>query len=338
MRGWVRSRSRSRSEWIAHDALVLGLALALAGCGTQPTTPQPVARVGGVALDAAVVEHVAARDGLSPDDARARAVDTLRLVAAGHEQHDGSRDPAASEGLAPRRAEHLRRAARARLWLSERFEPEHRPQDIPDDEPRLVRARQDPRLVHPEIYVACQVVAQPPDVESLDAKAAITGVLEWRAAAERALEPVRARIERNVPVGDSEACSLIEREVELSGPAEDPRVEVSFERAAGFDLDACAEQDAAGACTQPRFDPAWTDRVRALAGVGFSSPFFTRFGLHLVYVEQRLPAQPAGDPATEQRVRESVLDAWRAEAFALELEALGGARTVRMVLVEDDAR
>ncbi len=331
MHGWARWRSRWRSERIRGGVLVL----VLAGCGSE-RAPQPVARVDELVLDAAVVEHIAARDGLSPEAARARAVDTLRLVAAGRERHaQGKADP--GPVLSPRRAEHLRRAARARLWLSERFEPEHGPQDIPDDDPRLVRARLDPRLVHPEIHVACQVVVEPPpEVTALEAKAAITVDPAWREAAQAAAAPLLARIERNVPVGDAEACALVEREVELSGPAEDPRLQITFSRAGGFDLDACAELDEAGACSKPRFDPEWTARVRALAVPGRTAPFFTRFGLHLVQLEQRLPPQPADDPATEQAVRASVLDPWRAEAFDRRLEALGRARTVRLALAAED--
>lgn len=300
-------------------------------------TPQPVARVGGLVLDASVVEHVAARDGLSREDARARAIDTLRLVAAGREQHAAGRaDP--GPVLAARRTEHLVRAARARLWLTERFEPEHRPEDIPSDHPGLVRARQDPRLVHPELYRVCQVVVEPPlDVTELSAKAAITSDPAWREAARAALAPVLARIERNVPVDDAEACRLIEREVELSGAGEDPRLVVSFPRPGGFDLDACLEPDDAGGCSKPRFDPEWTAKVRAQAVPGRSMPFFTRFGLHVVQVEQRLPAQPAGDPATEQALREAVHDAWRAEALDRRLQELGRARTVRMALPQEDA-
>jgi hypothetical protein len=332
MRGSARWRSRWRSSAVWSGGAV-GLAL-LYGCGGQDPPSQPVAIVGGLVLEAVVVEQLAAREGLSPDQAQARAVDTLRLVAAGRQQHaERGADP--GPPLVPRRAEHLRRAARARLWLSERFEPEHRPADIPADEPRLVRARQDRRLVHPEIHVVCQVVVEPPDVEALADKAVITADPAWRERALLALAPVLARIERNVPVDDPEACRLVEREVELSGPGDDPHLRVVYPRPGGFHLDACADDplDASagpGACTQPQFDPEWTKAVRALPAPGRSMPFFTRFGLHVVHLEQRLPAQPADDPATELALRQAVHDAWRAEALDRRLEALGRAQTVRL--------
>jgi hypothetical protein len=304
-----------------------------AGCGQPGAAPQPVARVGGLVLDAAVIDWLAARDGSTSEQARTRAVDTLRLVAAGRQRHAEQRaDP--GPVLAPRRAEHLRRAALARLWLVERFEPEHRPQDIPDDEPRLVEARADPRLVHPELHVVCQVVVEPPpDVTEPTAKAAITTDPAWREAARRALAPVLARIERNVPVDDAEACRSIEREVELSGAGDDPRLVVSFPRPGGFDLDACLvpREGEGGTCAEPRFDPEWTAAVRSLPAPGRSAPFFTRFGLHVTQLEARLPARPAADPETERALREAVHDAWRADALARRLDELGRARTVRMV-------
>lgn len=292
---------------------------------------QPVARVGSLVLDAAVVEHVATRDGLSPQAAHTRAVQTLQLVAAGRELH-ALRGADPGPVLAPRRAEHLRRAARARVWLTDAFEPEHGVQDVPDDDPRLVRARTDPRLVHPELYVVCQVVVEPPaTVTELDAKAAHTADPAWREAATRALAPVLARLDRTVPVDDPEACRLLDRVVELSGTGDDPRLLLTRQGPGGFDLDACATTDAAGTCTQPTFDPTWTQEVRSLPVPGRSAPFFTRFGLHVVQVQERLPARPAGDPATELALRLAVHDAWRAESLARRLEELSRARTVRMV-------
>lgn len=307
----------------------MGLACGGSGGG------RPVARVAGLPLHDEVVAQLAARDELSPAQARARAIDTLRLVAAGRAEHAGQGDDPGPV-LSPRRAEHLRRAALARLWLTERFEPEHGPEDVPDDDPRLLQARKDPRMVHPELVSLCQVVVEPPDVEDLSDKAAITEDPAWREAASRALAPVLARIERTVAVGDPDACPLLMRTVELSGPGDDPQLRVTSPRAGGFDLDACLERDDAGACVEPRFAPEWTEQVRAMEVPGFSAPFFTRFGLHVVYAHERLPARPAGDPATEAALREAVLDAWRADALDRRLDALRQASTVRVASPRED--
>lgn len=316
---------------------LMPLALALVtGCpGAAEPPRRPVARIGTLVLDASVVEQIAARDGLSEAEARQRALSTLRLVAAGRQQHAASgEDP--GPVLSERRATHLRRAATARLWLEERFEPAHGPDDIPADDPRLVSARQDPRLVHPEIHSVCQVVVEPPDVDDLEARAAITADPQWRDAAQAALAPVLARIERTVPPGDPEACRLIGRQVQLSEALADPRLQLSFPKPGGFDLEACIQiRPHDGHCLQPRFDPEWTAVVRAMEAPSLSAPFFTRFGLHAVYLHERLPPQPADDPATESIVRASVLDAWRAEQLDLRLQQMSQDRSVRMVRPSD---
>ncbi len=313
------------------------LLLLLGGCGgTDQAGPAPVARVGGLWVDAAMVEHIAERDGLSEAEARQRALDIARLVAAGRRQRATAGEEA-EPALPPRRAEHLRRAALARLWLEERFEPAHGLDDIPDDDPRLLRARQNPRLVHPEIHQVCQVVVQPPGVDDLDEKAVITARTEWQQAAQAALDPVVERIERNVPIGDSEACQLIQREIQLSEAPTAPELELSFPKPGGFDLTACVQiRESDGECIQPLFDPDWTARVAAMDAPSLSPPFFTRFGLHLVYLAERLPAQPAGAPETERAVREAVLDAWRAEQLDVQLQQMGKARSVRLVQPSGD--
>lgn len=296
---------------------------------------RPVARIGALVLDASVVEQIATRDGLSETEARQRALSTLRLAAAGRQQHAASgEDP--GPVLSERRATHLRRAARARLWLEERFEPAHGPDQIPADDPRLVRARLDPRLVHPEIHSVCQVVVEPPNVDDLDAKAEITADPQWQDAARATLVPVLKRIERTVPLGDPEACRLIGLQVQLSEALTDPRLQLSFPKPGGFDLDACIQiRPSDGHCLQPRFDPQWTAVVRAMETASLSAPLFTRFGLHVVYLHERLPAQPADDPATESVVRASVLDAWRAEQLDLRLQQMSQRRSVRMVRPSD---
>ena len=313
------------------------LLLTLGSCGgTETTGPAPVARIGGLAVDAAMLEHVAERDALSEADARQRTLDIARLVAARRQERAIDGD-ASKPALPPRRAEHLRRAALARLWLEERFEPEHGPDDIPNDDPRLQRAREDTRLVHPELHQVCQVVVQPPGVDDLDTKAVITARPQWQEAAQAALDPVLERIERNVPVGDPEACQLIQREIQLSEAPTDPELELSFPKPGGFDLSACVQvRESDGECIQPLFDPAWTAKVGAMDAPSLSSPFFTRFGLHLVYLADRLPAQPAGDPATERALREIVLDAWRAEQLDVQLQQMGKARSVRLVQPSGD--
>lgn len=323
----MRWHSRSRSE-LAAGALTL---LLTAACN-EPRDGAAVGRVGGLPLHEAVVQYVAERDGLRPEDARARAVETLRLVAAAREARADGEPPA----VRPQRAEHLRRTARARLWLRERFEATHGAADIPEDHPLLVNARGNPRLVHPELFVVCQVLVEPPDVQDEQAKASITTDPDWRESASATMELLLQRIDRYVPPDDPDTCDLIATQVELAGALDDPRLSLRYERPGGFDLDACAEEGDDGSCVRPQFAPEWTEVVRQLPAPSLSSPFFTRFGLHLVYVSERLPDRPAGDPATEEALRQAVLDPWRAESLDQALQQIGEQRAVRMVRPTED--
>nr|MCH9685995.1 hypothetical protein [Deltaproteobacteria bacterium] len=250
--------------------------------------------------------------------------------------------------VSARRASHLRRAARARLWLTERFEPEHRPQDIPDDDPRLLRARASKSLVHPKLWTTCQVLVLPPAPPPPPGQPPGTPVSAnpddprakdpaWQQAAREALAPLQARIERNVPADDPEACTLISREVTLSGQPDDPQLRITFEGLGGFDLDACAEAGPDGQCIEPQFDPTWTATVRNAADPGSPPPFFTRFGLHLVHVHEILPQQLAGEPATEEAVRAAVHEAWRTEALSNELDRMGKTAGLRMAAPTEPA-
>ncbi len=320
--------------------MVLLAAVASACGGDAAPTPAAVARVGQLVLDAAVVEHIAARDGLSEAQARDRALDTLRLVAAARHEHEARGDDPGPT-VAPMRAAHLRRGARARLWLQAHFEPAHRPQDIPDDDPMLVRARSSSRHVHPALSTLCQVLVLPAaPADDPDAPASPDDPRardpQWQKAARDAVAPLLARIERNVPPDDPEACSLIEREFALSEQPDDPRVRITFEGLGGFDLDACLRERDDGTCSERQFEPTWTEAVRAASAPGPLPPLFTPFGLHLVHLQGTLPARLADDPATEQAIRAEVHDAWRARTLAAEIDRMGKAAGLRLVLPTED--
>ncbi|MEM7160177.1 MAG: hypothetical protein AAF799_45485 [Myxococcota bacterium] len=324
------SRSRLRSR--AGIASLAGLTL-LSACGDANAPRQPVARVGSLVLEATVVEQLQQRDGLSEADARARGLETLRLVAAARAEQAARNEP---PGLTERRAEHLRRSAQSRLWISEVFEPEHGPDDIPDDHPLLERARIDKMLIHPELYRVCQIVIEPREAADPDVLAAQIAEPAWQMAAMSALEPVLARVKRSVPVGDAEACKLMGQAVRLSGTLDDPSLTLKFPAAGGFDLNACAATDPTGKCVERRFHESWASVVRKTEPPGFSEPFFTPFGLHVVYVDGHMPGRSIADADTEAFLRETVVDAWRAQQFDQQLDALSKKRSVRMTRPAED--
>ena len=330
MHGSERWRSRSRSE--------LGVAASLAallgiGCGGAAEPRQPVARIGELVLEAAVVDAIAKRDGLSEDEARTRGLETLRLVAAARaEQVQRGEAP----GLTERRADHLRRSARSRLYVSEVFEPEHGPDAIADDDPLLARARADPMMVHPQLHRVCELVIQPSEATDPESMSAQIAEPEWQRAARSALDPVLARVQRHVPVGDHEACKLLQQTIDLNGALEDPSLILKFPPPGGVDLSACAKTDDSGRCIERQFHENWASAVRSTEAPGFSEPFFSPYGLHVVYVDGVMEGRSLADPDTDAFLRQSVLDAWRAQQFDQRLGALSKKRAVRMVRPGED--
>jgi hypothetical protein len=321
MHAWARWRSHWRFERNAVGLIVLA-AVAI-GCGArrEDTRGQPLARIGGEVLDASVVQWIADRDGLTFEDARAKVADTLRLVAA-------ARSDAIE--LSPERREYLRRGALARLWLHTRYEPEHGPEDIPGDDPLLERARADHRHVHPKLHRICQLLAVPAGEHEAEEARTIAESEGWRARALRRFEPAAERMRAYVQTRDPQACE------EMTGllrfeqrEADDVVLRVE---SAAFVLDACAQTDEAGQCRVPRWVPEWVEQVEQAEQVGtpgFLPPFWTRFGRHLVFVLDVMPARELDDPQTEAYLREVTHPAWSRNAFDEEVERLHAKHTVR---------
>lgn len=285
--------------------------------------------MGELVLDRSVVQHLAERDGLDPAVARARALDTLRLVAAGREAAAEAPGEAKPE-LSHARATQLKRSARARLWLKTEFEPRHRPEDIPEDDPLLARARGTSAWVHPRVHRVCQVIVMPPADLQGEAAEAMAEDPAWLEGAMAIAERVHHRAQRHVPLADDGACGLLGRMAELSGQPADARYRLRFEDEVGFDLEACAEHGRDGTCVRHTLVEEWSAVIGELRPPSLPAPFPTRFGVHVALLRGIEPARPPGDPATEAFLRQQIHRRWQTDAFARELERLTGKRTVRI--------
>ncbi len=304
------------------------LALAvLAGCGGRHEG-EALPLVGVEPVHPSVVAHVALRDGVDETTARARVLETLRLVAAARaEREDAEPDPS--------RASHLRRTALARLVLQEEFEAEHRAVDIPDDDPLLVRARAPGRFVHPRLHDVCQVIAMPQGVAPEDV-ATHTADPAWRARAEARLAPAARHLREVIATDDPHACDLIARDLPLEVREADG-IELKYERAR-FDLDACASpREADGSCSKPRFAPEWVAAVREGPVPGWRGPFTTQFGLHLALVQEVLPSFLPGDDDFEATVRAGIHREWQAAELVRWLAALRTEYAAQTIVAAEDA-
>jgi len=313
--------SRWRSESIG-----LALVLAVAACSRAPADDRP--HVGGEPIDERVIEMVAARDGLGHDEARARVVDTLRWAAAAREAREEAPE------LEQTRRDHLRRTALARLWLTDVFEPQHRVQDIPADDPLVLRARGQKRFVHPELVEVCQVIAVPSDVEG-DAMLPVVNDPRWRIAALERVHAYARHVRRTVALDDPEACDLFTRNARLERTTF-AGGKLRIEGPTGFHLDACAELGDDGVCKTAQLAPEWVEVVRRSAVPGWVGPFFTRFGVHFVLVTRVLPAQLDSDPDFLDRIRAAVHDAWRSRELGERLQSLRVERAAQLALPGED--
>lgn len=307
----------------------LGLTALLAGCSRgEERTPQPVARVGDRVLDASVVQQIARDRGIGEDEARPHAIELLRAYAAAHEANE-ARPGEPQPLVTPEREAHLLRAARARVVLDDVFEPRHRAEDIPVDEPLLQRALASGRYVHPTLHEVCQAVVVPKDATDIDQAEAITSDPAWRERAAALIDAVEARVTRYVPVDDRLACDQLSRIVSMSKPREEGDLVLRYE-AARFDLEACAVKADDGTCSEPRFDPAWTSAIGKVAAPGYSGIITSRWGLHFARVGLIAPGREADDPRAMQEARAGVHDAWRAREFQTWLDRLSADRAVRI--------
>lgn len=301
-------------------ALVLALSCLLCACpgereGAPASGEQP-------RPDETLVQLVAERDDVSPQRARQYIEDVRRMAAAARKQQ-GVLDPLDEE-----RREHVRRAARARVWLDEDFEPRHRPQDIPSEHPLLQQALGDLRLFHPRLHIVCQLVAKPAQFEDRDDLVQRAAEPGFKQRAQKALEPVAQRVQRYVPTGDPEACQLANSLMRWMKTERDG-VRIDFEQGA-FDLDACAKTAPDGSCIEPALAPEWTEQVRAAQAPGFLPPFETRFGWHLVYVREIAEAHEPPEAEKKQEAAQHIHPKWRAEAFDAYLDQLRKQASVKI--------
>lgn len=277
-----------------------------------------------------------ARDGLDEQQAEARALWTLRLVAARRaELAAREQPPTHPDDLDPTRREQLERAALVRVWLDDSFEPTHEAQDIPQRviEQNLADPSLSRRLFHPELYFVCQALLVPAAKSQgrhVEPPSEGEAAQQWRTAAEQAFAPFVERVMSIAPdLLATDDCSLLGRLVGVS--------ERSFESQAGA-VTIRFEQFAFAPSEAETFDPGWVAEVTAGSSKRIIGPFATRFGLHLVVVGKIEPARLADGslpPAELQAAREQVLrseieQAWRTDQLQQKLAEIRDRRVVRL--------
>ncbi|GEM_PF-2740846 len=297
--------------------------LAQSGSCSNAKHDDVLGHVADMPVHASVVAQVADEEDLSEARALARVLDVLRLAARMRDDKTGSGDEKSL--LDARRVHQLRRAGSARLWLSTNFAPQHRPEHVPEHV--LERAKQDVRYLHPELHLLCQVVAIP-----IDGTVPEAGGTFWPHA-RQAIDRLANWFDAAVSNDDARVCEILTRISILAQPDISRGIKIKFEDGA-FELDACAQRRDDGTCEQPRWDPDFVAAVRAGRAGDTLPAFHTRFGVHLVFLREVLPAQTADDPQLDERLRVVLHPGWQREAFHHAMQALREKHSIRLVTLD----
>lgn len=263
-------------------------------------------------IDDNVIRMIARRDDLSQAAARERAEDIVRLARMRRRvltaRSTGDR---AVGGLDRVRAVHLTRAALARLWLTDVFEPSHLGEHMPAQ--RVAANLERPVYFHERLHVLCNLIVVPSKQDAKGRHVEAPDAPRWHAQAKRFLEPIARRIQRHLPDPSVERdCGVLQQLVQLEDRQSDDG-QLTLRLETGL-MSVCRED-----LWDPRFVAALCDPAQ---GPGWFGPFSTGFGVHLVAV---LAIKPENRPDKQEReafLRATLLDDWRAQALQHELDAL----------------
>lgn len=319
-------------------------ALALACSGGQAREGHADLAPFALARDPAVLADLAARDELSPEAAErhARQVATLAARYLARSGISAARpdelivpEGQSLPGISPAREAHLLRSARARVWLSDVFEPSHRPEDMPAAAYERADALTMPS--HGTIHVVCNFIVGPASEKEPSKPAegednAPAGPLlakddpDWRARAERKAEALMARMRTIIPDPSTEPdCELFSYLLQLGiDTSPEPDLTIRVE-SGGFD-----------SCVSEAWDPGWVEALCPVTTPSWVGPFWTKYGVHVVPVFKVVEADRYEASEREARVREKNLVPWRSAALGEELGTMRRQVGVRVLTPSKD--
>jgi hypothetical protein len=312
---WLGSAGSHASKTWALGALLSG---SLGACGDDQavTYEHPVAQIDDRTLDASVVEMIAKRDDITKDEAKALALDQLRLAAAYEEEV--AAQAAESVLIDPARQRHLLRSARARLWLTEDFEPRHGLDAVPK---ALIDQNIEKRDVfHPRIHWICMAIVMPAETDDEGRHFTPPDDEQWWTRARALATTVEERLHRYIPKPQDEPnCDFFGQVARLGNPKTDEDLFLKIE-ASGLHV-----------CARDRWDPlfveAFCDKVDEPRWV---EPFRTQFGVHVAAVIRIDESTQAEGDERRKYLREQLHPPWQAQAFSQYLERLRAKQTVRL--------
>lgn len=282
----------------------------------QPDTTEIVGWVDDEAIYRSVVDELASREKLNPEQALERAADLARLALA-YRQSSQAQDPS------PQRASFLRKRKAVRIWLNEVFEPKHGKDSVPKKMIEQAQEHNKRRADHfrPRLHAICQLVVRP--IQEGDARQDP----QFEPQARRAISAFEQALKAAQPeLATQKQCAhfqaLAGRLAKDSDPSLKFKVEVLL-----IDL------------SKPTWDKDFVRVVQSQPHAGLIPAFMTRFGLHLVYLTRVYKAHLAPEPdgslsertrsLRAEELRGILLDKWRAQALQEELQRMRDGQSVR---------
>ncbi|MGB1701106.1 MAG: hypothetical protein ACPHRO_14200, partial [Nannocystaceae bacterium] len=202
------------------------------------------------------------------------------------------------------------RAALARLWLTEEFEPNHGVDQIPKEAYQSML----PRASGHQVSKLCQVILLPEGLDD-EARTARAESDEFRALVEETAEGIAAAVRKYVAKPTSKRpCGVFNQVVRATAGPSDVNIPDGVElRLEGAAMEVCREE---------LWVKPWVDAVCPVKEFSTIGPVWTKFGAHIVTVIEAIPPASTDEAARDRRARELALTSWRIERLQAELERL----------------
>jgi hypothetical protein len=266
-----------------------------------------------LAQDELVIADLAARSSLSTQEAALRAREIAFLAKINLEKNEALQPDQGRLDDAQILAslDHLRRKRAIELWLTHHFEARHTQHDIERTiiEQNLAEPNVRNRIIHPKLHFICQLIVEPRPEHPVD----VLNDLKWQERAQTWIAPTERILQANLEELQQESdCQMFFALVKLQGAVHPDQTMQSRPEQIVLEID-----------RSDLWVPQFIAAVSPQSTPGIVSPFFTKFGLHLVHVRQVLaanlqdgsmPAQ-ALEEARRTAIAEAILPAWRRSKF-----------------------
>jgi len=202
------------------------------------------------------------------------------------------------------------RAALARLWLTEVFEPDNGPSTLPQDAYKKEREK----LSRGRTSMICQVILSPKGLED-EARTQRSNSVEFRELVQGHADEIAALARQFVTAKPRrKPCEVFNRVARTYAGRNNQNIPEGVE----FRIEGAAME----ACREDLWVKPWVDAVCPVEGFATLDPVWTDYGAHVITVLKISPASTLSAQELDLLARERATSTWRVERLAAELERL----------------